>query len=81
MKDLIERLGAKPVAGYKGRYWVTPCGRVIVASAMGPLFLRPGAQARTEAGYLAVALYDAEGQRRRKSVHGLVARAFLGPRP
>ena len=61
-----------PVPGYEGRYSVDTEGRVF--SHRVKRFLRPG---KCISGHVTVAL----GRNNSQSVHALVLRAFVGPRP
>ena len=69
----------RDIDGYKGLYQVSSWGRVrstlIVDGNYIPL--RPEV---TKKGYLRVDLYDANGRRKHKKVHRLVANAFI-PNP
>jgi len=70
----------RPVVGFEGRYEVSNLGRV----ASLPNRQRPTRiimrQSRTPDGYYRLNLC-ADGTRVRRSVHLLVAAAFIGPRP
>ena len=68
----------KSVVGYEGRYEVSLSGEV--RSILTGRILKPGTQSR---GYQTVVLYDGSSPKRpqSKTVHSLVAEAFLGPRP
>lgn len=71
----------RPVVGYEGRYEVSDRGRVrsldgVYGSRLGRV-LRPS---KLPAGYLVVALWAANKERR-FLVHRLVALAFIGPAP
>jgi hypothetical protein len=82
----------KAVPGYEGLYEVSDMGRVrsldrvverlgrwgkVVAQRVAGRVMRPGPH---KGGYGLLHLYGARG-RRTATVHGLVAAAFLGPRP
>lgn len=64
----------KPVVGWETRYVVSSDGRVR-SNERGEL-----KQHLNDAGYLSVWLYNERG-RRRRTIHTLVAEAFIGPRP
>jgi hypothetical protein len=68
----------RSVVGYEGRYEVSLSGEVL--SLLTGRILKPGTQSR---GYQTVLLYDGSSPKRpqSKTVHSLVAEAFLGPRP
>lgn len=68
----------RSVVGYEGRYEVSLSGEVL--SLLTGRILMPGTQSR---GYKTVVLYDGSSPKRprSKTVHSLVAEAFLGPRP
>jgi hypothetical protein len=71
----------KPVVGYEGLYEVSDHGRVRSlnsrrARAGHPFVLRP---TPIPSGYLTVKLYRSGAPRQTRSVHALVAEAFLGP--
>ncbi len=78
----------KPVAGYEGLYEVSSWGRVrsldrYVEGRFGCQQFKAGRilrQSATEAGYRFVQLAR-DGRYAAKFVNGLVAEAFLGPRP
>ena len=71
-----------PVPGYEGRYDVSDLGR-------GRSWVSPGRRTQprilksspTSAGYLAVSLTRGDGRKTTRTIHSLVAAAFLGPRP
>lgn len=67
-----------PVAGAEGRYEVSDLGRVRSLLGRSPRLLKPGVGSN---GYLTVNIYDGGQPRRRRSVHQLVAEAFIGPHP
>lgn len=65
-----------PVRGFEGRYEVSDVGAVFS--------LRTGRAMKmklTRRGYASVSLTDAHGKQYHRSVHALVAEAFIGPRP
>lgn len=67
-----------PVVGAEGRYEVSDRGRVrsLLGRAPRLLTLKPNSN-----GYLTVNIYSGSRPRRRRSVHQLVAEAFIGPHP
>ena len=78
----------RPIPGYEGLYEVSDHGRVkslgrVTGGPYGskrrvpPRILKPGMKRH---GHLFVNLYNAEGKTNR-TVHTLVAEAFIGPRP
>jgi hypothetical protein len=72
----------RAVVGFEGRYEVSPIGEVRtlltrVAAHCGTL-MRTRSNQR---GYPAVTLRDASGKTHCLTVHTIVARAYLGPRP
>lgn len=75
---MIEEERWLPVVGTEGRYEVSSLGRVRSLLKRSPLILvaRSGTH-----GYLTVNIYPAGQRRRLRSVHQLVAEAFIGPRP
>lgn len=82
MNDVIETW--KPIAAYDGRYEVSSLGRVrslyihLTTPRSAPLILAPGLD--TKRGHLKVSL-SLDGVSKTHAVHGLVAEAFLGPKP
>jgi hypothetical protein len=69
----------KPINGYEGIYEVSNAGRVKRIQATP--HTKPGLRSPFWVnGYRSIYLWKC-GRRRRFSVHGLVATAFLGPRP
>lgn len=70
----------KPVVGYEGRYEVSNKGRVASLSYRGQSGHRRVLRlARVPDGHEIVSLCD--GARKTWSVHVLIVRAFIGPRP
>lgn len=67
----------RPVAGAEGRYEVSSLGHVRSLLRGAPRMLKPSVSTH---GYLSLYIYT-EGKRRLRSVHQLVAEAFIGPRP
>lgn len=67
-----------PVAGADGRYEVSDQGRVRSLLGRSPRVLRLNPNSN---GYLTVNIYSGSQPRRRRSVHQLVAEAFIGPHP
>lgn len=67
----------KSVEGFEGRYEVSDAGEV--KSILTGKVLKPGRQSK---GYLTVCLYDGSSPKKPKSktVHSIVAEAFIGPR-
>lgn len=79
----------RTVPGYSGRYEVSSIGRVrstdwIIHSTSGQTYPHRGKMLThtkdTQTGYLSVKL-RVDGTSRRRTVHSLVAEAFIGPRP
>lgn len=75
----------KDIPGYEGLYQVSDLGRVLsmprttgVARRLSPRILSPKTD---RGGYLAVLLYRRPGRPKTRTVHSLVAEAFIGPRP
>lgn len=66
-----------PVVGAEGRYEVSDLGHVRSLLRKTPQVLKPSTNSN---GYLTLYVY-AGGKRRLRSVHQLVAEAFVGPRP
>jgi hypothetical protein len=66
-----------PVVGAEGRYEVSNLGRVRSLLRKAPQVLKPSTGTH---GYLTLYIY-VDGRRRMRSVHQLVAEAFIGPRP
>jgi len=68
----------KPVIGYEGSYHVSSHGEI--RSLLTDRILKPGIQSR---GYQTVLLYDGSKPKRprSKTVHSIVAEAFIGERP
>lgn len=66
----------KPVLGFEGRYEVSDLGRVrsLITSKIMRLAL-------SNCGYLRVGLTSSPKQQIGRTVHSLVAEAFIGPRP
>ena len=67
----------RPVVGAEGRYEVSSLGRVRSLLRKVPQVLKPTVGTH---GYMTLYIY-ADGKRRLRSVHQLVAEAFIGPRP
>ena len=67
----------RPVAAAEGRYEVSNLGRVRSLLRKTPQILKPSTSAH---GYSTLYIYVV-GKRRLRSVHQLVAEAFIGPRP
>jgi hypothetical protein len=72
----IEELW-RPVLGAEGRYEVSSLGRVRSLLRKTPQVLKPSTGTH---GYSILYIY-VDGKRRMRSVHQLVAEAFIGPRP
>lgn len=79
----------RSVPGYEGLYEVSNCGRVrspdrVCKGPAGTVEMHPGrllaVSKRLRGGYLEVSLM-AGGQRKHRTVHSLVAEAFIGERP
>lgn len=79
----------KPVPGYEGKYEASTAGRVrsldrLVLYADGRVRVHPGKILSPVKGsnkYLQVFLSDSSNKRKNLSLHEVVARTFLGPRP
>lgn len=69
-----------PIPGFPG-YHASVDGRIFSTSGWRGEALRELAQAPTPAGYLSVQLVGADGKRKHKTVHSLIAATFLPPRP
>lgn len=68
----------RPVAGFEGRYSVSNLGRV--RSEQGQYKGRILARGPHPGGYAVMHLYK-DGKRTARTLHSLVAAAFIGPRP
>lgn len=68
----------RPVAGFEDRYEVSDLGRV--RSIYGPYAGRVLSPGPHPGGYLLMHLYR-DGKRTARTLHSLVAAAFIGPRP
>lgn len=66
----------RPVVGAEEHYEVSNLGRVKRVTPPGPRLLAGGLRG----GYRRVSIYI-DGQQTRKSIHVMVAEAFIGPRP
>ena len=72
----------RPIVGYEGLYEVSNAGRVRrVGNGHGVRLGRILRAAVGSHGYLTVALYRGDSRPRSVMVHGVVAAAWLGPRP
>ena len=67
-----------PVLGAEGRYEVSDLGRVRSLLGRSPRILKPSVGTNR---YLSVNIYDGSQPRRRRTIHQLVAEAFLGAHP
>lgn len=68
----------RPVVGCEGRYEVSDLGRIRSLVRRSPRILNPTVGTH---GYLLVNVYGSGERRRNRSVHQLVAEAFIGARP
>ncbi|MFI8351335.1 NUMOD4 motif-containing HNH endonuclease [Streptomyces sp. NPDC085596] len=75
---MTEQETWRPVLGCEGRYEVSNLGRVRSLLRSTPRLLKPTANTN---GYLVVYVYGSGERRRNRSVHQLVAEAFIGPHP
>jgi hypothetical protein len=72
----------RAVVGFKGRYEVAPDGRVRTVLSRVPRHYKTELRTRpNEHGYPVVTLRAEDGRTHCQTVHGIVARAFLGPCP
>jgi hypothetical protein len=73
-----EQENWRPVAGCEGGYEVSDLGRVRSLIWRSPRILKPTLNSN---GYQFVNVYGSGERRRNRSVHQLVAEAFIGPHP
>lgn len=73
----------RPAVGFNGRYEVSNCGQIrSVKTTAGGTTFAPRKPQNINSGYLVVKISDVPGgTQKTKTIHSLVAEAFLGERP
>ena len=67
----------KDVVGYEGLYEVSDLGNVRVSRVGSPFFMKCKSIQKNNKGYLTVLLSDGKGVQKRRTIHRIVAEAFL----
>lgn len=67
----------KDVVGYEGLYQVSNCGGIRIVRVGSPYYMKLMSCLKSNKGYYTVMMSDRNGKKKRRSVHRMVAEAFI----